>query len=68
MVVTGALGVVAFVVVGAGGATGDAGALGIALLFSAAKALTPTPQKNKHAKAKVVGRVKNVMAVFLLNA
>jgi hypothetical protein len=62
MVVTGALGVVVFVVVGA------VGALGIALLFSAAKALTPTPQKNKHAKAKVEGRVKNVMAVFLLNA
>jgi hypothetical protein len=71
MVVTGALGVVAFVVVGAVGATGDAGevgAVGIALLFSAAKAFTPTPKKTKQAKAKVKGRVKNVMAVFLLNA
>jgi beta-lactam-binding protein with PASTA domain len=62
MVVTGALGVVVFVVVGA------VGALGIALLFSAAKVLTPTLKKNKQAKAKVEGRIKNVMAVFLLNA
>jgi hypothetical protein len=62
MVVTGALGVVVFVVVGA------VGALGIALLFSAAKVLTPTLKKNKQAIAKVEGRVKNVMAVFLLNA
>jgi hypothetical protein len=62
MVVTGALGVVDFVVVGA------VDALGITLLFSAAKAVTPTLKKNKQAKAKVEGRVKNVMAVFLLNA
>jgi hypothetical protein len=68
MVVTGAPGVVAFVVVGAVGATGAADAVGIALLFSAAKAFTPTPKKTKQAKAKVKGRVKNVMAVFLLNA
>jgi hypothetical protein len=65
MVVTGALGVVAFVVVGAVGAID---ALGITLLFSAAKVLTPTLKKNKQAMAKVEGRVKNVMAVFLLNA
>jgi hypothetical protein len=62
MVVTGALGVVVFVVVDA------VGALGIALLFSAAKVLIPTLKKNKHAMAKVERRVKNVMAVFLLNA
>jgi hypothetical protein len=68
MVVTGAPGLVAFVVVGAVGATGDADAVGIVLLFSAAKAFTPTPKKNQQAKAKVKGRVKNVMAEFLLNA
>jgi hypothetical protein len=65
MVVTGALGVGVFVVVDAVGAID---ALGITLLFSAAKAVTPTLKKNKQAKAKVEGRVKNVMAVFLLNA
>jgi len=68
MVVTGVPGVEAFVVVGAVGATGEAGAVGIALFFSAARAFTPTPKKNKQAKAKVKGRVKNVMAEFLLNA
>jgi hypothetical protein len=68
MVVTGAPGVVAFVVVGAVGAAGAVGALGIALLFSAAKALIPTLKKNKQAMATVKGRIKNVMAVFLLNA
>ena len=61
----------AFVVVdavGAAVAAGEVGAVGIALLFSAAKVLTLTPKKNKQAKAKVKGRIKNVMAVFLLNA
>jgi hypothetical protein len=65
MVIKGALGVLAFV---ASGVVGKVGALGIALLFSAANALTPTPKKTKQAQARVKGRVKNVMAVFLLNA
>jgi hypothetical protein len=65
MVIKGALGVLAFV---AAGVVGTVGALGIALLFSAANALTPTPKKIKQAQAKVKGRIKNVMAVFLLNA
>ena len=65
MVIKGALGVLAFV---AAGVVGAVGALGIALLFSAANALTPTLKKTKQAQARVKGRVKDVMAVFLLNA
>ena len=52
----------------AGVAAGAAAALGVALLFSAAQALKTAPKKTKQAQAKVMGRFKDVMAVFLLNA
>jgi hypothetical protein len=42
--------------------------LALRCFFSAARAFTPTPKKTKQAQARVKGRVKNVMAFFLLNA